>query len=196
MQRLLLPLSLAFFLLVLPAANDEVQPQDSTDVIPPFPTVDELPEIQELPNPFVFLDGRPVENRDDWVRRREEIKAILLHYQFGHAPALPSTDAIEVEILSETSALGGRAVKRAVRLRFGPDRSIQLNIGMHVPKSGTGPFPVIVHNSPDTFGVDEGIVDELVRRGYILASYKPSTFVMSRPPCCLIKPTISISLFA
>ncbi len=60
MQRLLLPLSLAFFLLVLPAANGEVQPQDSTDAIPPCPTVDELPEIRELPNRFVLLYGTPV----------------------------------------------------------------------------------------------------------------------------------------
>ncbi len=173
MERLRLPFSPAIFLFLLPVAHGQEQPQDSADAIPrSFPEVDELREIRELPNPFVFLDGTPVRSRHDWVRRREEIKAILLHYQFGHAPGLPAADAVEAETLLETDALGGRAAKRAVRLRFGPDRSIRLNIGMHVPSSEAGPFPVIVHNSPETFGVEEGIVEDLVRRGYILVSYK------------------------
>ena len=173
MEQMLLRVLLAFFLFVFAAAHGEDPLQDGADATPKFfPAVDESPEIWELPNPFVFLDGTPVKNRDDWARRREEIKAILLHYQFGHAPGLPSPGAIEAEVLSETDALGGRAVKRAVRLRFGPDRAIRLNVGMHVPKSRSGPFPVIVHNNYEPFGVEEAIVEDLVRRGYILASYR------------------------
>ena len=137
-----------------------------------FPPADELPEIKELPNLFAFFDGSPVRTRSDWERRREEIKAILLHYQFGHAPALPAPEAIEAELLSEAEALGGRAMKRELRLRFGPDRSVTLSIGMHVPRFRSGPFPVIVHNSPGTFAVDDAIVEDLVRRGYILVSYE------------------------
>ena len=34
----------------------------------------DLPEIKELPNPFVFLDGSTVKTRADWERRRKEIK--------------------------------------------------------------------------------------------------------------------------
>ena len=36
-----------------------------------------LPQIKELPNPFVFADGSPVRNREDWQRRREEIKGLF-----------------------------------------------------------------------------------------------------------------------
>lgn len=137
-----------------------------------FPSVDELPEVKELPNPFVFLDGTPVKNRKDWARRREEMKAMALHYQFGHAPALPTPDTIKAEILSESEALDGKAVKRALKLRFGPEGAISLGLGIHAPKSGVGPFPVIVHNSPGTFEVEEAIVADLVRRGYMLVSYR------------------------
>lgn len=56
MERLLWPLPLVFFVLVLPAAQGEVEPQDIADASSEgFPTVDQLPEIRELPNPFIFL---------------------------------------------------------------------------------------------------------------------------------------------
>jgi dienelactone hydrolase len=137
-----------------------------------FPSVDELPEVRELPNPFVFLDGTAVKNHGDWVRRRAEMKAMVLHYQFGHAPALPAPGTIDAEILSETETLDGKAVKRAVRLRFGASKAVSLSLGIHVPKFGKGPFPVIVHNSPGTFEVDDTILADLVRRGYMLVSYQ------------------------
>ena len=137
-----------------------------------FPPLDHLPEVAELPTPFVFLDGTPVKTPQDWERRREEMIAMVLHYQFGHAPPLPSPDAIDAEILSETDALGGKAVKRSVRLRFGPGQAVSLSLGIHVPRGREGPFPVIVHNSPDTFGVEDAIVTDLVRRGYMLVSYQ------------------------
>lgn len=158
-----------FLSLLLSATFVTIQAGDPTR---PFPAVDELPEIKELPNPFVFLDGTPVKNREDWTRRREEMKAMVLHYQFGHAPELPAPDTIKAEILSESDALDGKVAKRAVRLRFGPEQSLSLSLGIHLPKSGKGPFPVIVHNSPGTFEIEDDIVADLVRRGYMLVSYQ------------------------
>ncbi len=145
------------------------QPGDSQQT---FPSVDELPEVRELPSPFVFLDGTKVKTPKDWERRREEMKAMVFHYQFGHAPALPAPDRIKAEILSETDALDGLAVKRAVRLRFGPGDAVSLSLGIHAPKKGKGPFPMIVHNSPGTFEIEDAIVADLVRRGYMLVSYQ------------------------
>ena len=157
----------AILLLVLAFTATQAEDPQQT-----FPTVDELPEIKELPNPFVFLDGATVETPKDWERRREEMIAIVLHYQFGHAPPLPASDRIDAEFISETSALNGQAVKRAVRLRFGPNNAVSLLLGIHAPKNRRGPFPVIVHNSPGTFEVDDAIVADLVRRGYMLVSYQ------------------------
>jgi hypothetical protein len=83
-----------------------------------FPSADELPQVRELPSPFLFLDGTPVKTQEVWVRRRAEMKAMVLHYQFGHAPALSAPDAIIAEVLSETEAFAGKSTKRAVRFRF------------------------------------------------------------------------------
>ncbi|MGI9441399.1 MAG: dienelactone hydrolase family protein, partial [Rubripirellula sp.] len=137
-----------------------------------FPTVDELPEVEELPNPFVFLDGTTVKTPLDWERRREEMIAIVLHYQFGHAPPLPAPDRINAETISEATALNGQTVKRVVRLRFGPDNALSLLLEIYAPKNRHGPFPVIVHNSPGISEVDDEIVTDLVRRGYMLVSYQ------------------------
>lgn len=135
-----------------------------------FPTVDQLPAVKELPTPFVFLDGTPVETGKDWARRREEMKAMVLHYQFGHAPGLPAPESIKAEVLSD--AISGTAIKRAVQLRFGPQQDISLAVAVHLPKSGKGPFPVIVHNAPEGFEFEDAVVADLVRRGYMLVSYQ------------------------
>ncbi|MGB0579448.1 MAG: alpha/beta hydrolase family protein [Limisphaerales bacterium] len=137
-----------------------------------FPSVDELPEVKDLPNPFVFLDGTAVKDREDWARRREEMKAMVLHYQFGHAPPLPAPNMIKAVVVSETDALEGIAVRREVKLQFGPHQELSLALGIHTPKNGQGPFPVIVHNSPGIFEVEDSIVADLVRRGYMLVSYR------------------------
>jgi dienelactone hydrolase len=170
-RRSLLAIAFLFFPAFAPAQLVSAK-SPSEDPRLSFPSVDELPEVRELPNPFVFLDGTKVKTREDWERRRAEMKAMVLHYQFGHAPALPAPDTIDTEVLSETEALDGKALKRAVRLRFGPDKALSLSLGIHIPKLGKGPFPVIVHNSPGTFEVDDAIVADLVRRGYMLVSYQ------------------------
>ena len=169
--RLLIAVAVLLFSVF--ASAQVVSPEtESRDPQLTLPLVDELPNIAELPNPFIFLDGTEVNTRQDWLRRRAEMKAMVLHYQFGNAPALPLPDTIDSEILSETEVLDGQAIKRSVRLRFGPGGAISLSLGLHVPKSGTGPFPVIVHNSPGTFEVEDTIVADLVRRGYMLVSYQ------------------------
>jgi hypothetical protein len=40
-------------------------------------SADAPPAIKQLPNPFVFLDGTSVQNREDWQRRRRELKGLF-----------------------------------------------------------------------------------------------------------------------
>jgi len=47
---------------------------------------DALPEVEQLPNPFVFLDGSPVLTPADWSRRRDELKALFQAYEYGQLP--------------------------------------------------------------------------------------------------------------
>lgn len=130
-----------------------------------MPGADELPAIKELPDPFLMNNGRRVKTRADWAKRREEIKAMILYYQYGHMPPAPK-NIIAQELSSETVYDG--ATKKHILLSMGPDRKVKVNVGLIIPK-GKGPFPVILKNHPRHFGVP--IAEEIVKRGYIVADY-------------------------
>ena len=143
-----------------------------------MPGVDELPEIKELPDPFVTNDpclrrgklvpaqGGDVKTRADWDKRRKEIKAMMLYYQYGHWPPAPKN--ITAEELSSEVVYDGGATKKHILLSMGPDRMIKINVGMLIPK-GNGPFPVILKNDSSIFKVP--IADQIVKHGYIVADY-------------------------
>ncbi len=131
-----------------------------------MPGPDELPVIKELPNPFVMNNGKTVRSRKDWARRREEIREMLLYYQYGHMPPAPVN--VRAEILSSERIYDGAATKQHILLSMGPDRQIKVNVGMIIPK-GKGPFPVILKNDRKIFNVP--IAEEIIKRGYIVADY-------------------------
>ena len=131
-----------------------------------MPGVDELPEIKELSNPFIMNDGTPVKSEADWTKRREQIKAMMLYYQYGHMPPAPKN--VSAEELSSQTVYDGAATQKHVLLSMGPDKRIKVNVGMIIPK-GKGPFPVILKNDSRIFGVP--IAEEVVKRGYIVADY-------------------------
>lgn len=55
-----------------------------------MPSVEELPSIETLPDPFLFADGKhQVKNLRQWERRRQEIMALLQHYEVGALPSVP-----------------------------------------------------------------------------------------------------------
>lgn len=131
-----------------------------------LPGVDQLPVIEELPDPFVMNDGGRVQSRADWEKRREEIKEMILYYQYGHIP--PAPKKIKVQELSSETVYEGAAVKRHILLSMGPEEQIKVNVGMIIP-AGAGSFAVILKNDRRIFNVP--IAEEIVRRGYIVADY-------------------------
>ncbi len=131
-----------------------------------MPTVDTLPDIKELPDPFLMNNGRRVKTRADWAKRRKEIKAMILYYQYGHMPPAPKNITAK-ELSSETVYEGG-ATKKHVLLSIGPGKKVKVNVGIIIPK-GKGPFPVILKNDSRIFNVP--IAEEVVKRGLIVADY-------------------------
>ncbi|MFH1742313.1 MAG: acetylxylan esterase [bacterium] len=131
-----------------------------------WPGVDQLPVVEELPNPFLMNDGSMVRTEEDWLKRREEIKEIILHYSYGHTP--PPPDNLTAEIVSSKTVYGGAATEKRILLSMGPDRKVTMRIGMIVPKGG-GPFPVILKETSELGHVP--IARELIERGYIVAEY-------------------------
>lgn len=131
-----------------------------------MPGADELPDVKELPDPFLMNNGKRVKTRADWAKRREEIKAMMLYYQYGHMP--PAPKIIIAEELSSITVYDGGATKKHILLSMGPERKVKINVGIIIPK-GKGPFPVILKNDPQIFNVP--IAEEIVKRGYIIADY-------------------------
>src|SRR5260221_8622954 len=65
----------------------------------PPPGVDQLPPVPELPDPFKFNDGSRMKTKADWEKRREEIKELVLTYEYGH-PAPPPGNVTGRELSS------------------------------------------------------------------------------------------------
>lgn len=128
--------------------------------------VDHLKPVRELPDPFLMNDGTRVGTKADWARRRKEIKAMLLHYSYGHMPPAPKN--LAAKETSSEAACGGAAVRKRIVLTMGPGRKVKLRLEMIVPK-GPGPFPVIIKNTHTLDTVP--ITGEIVKRGYAVSEY-------------------------
>ena len=115
-----------------------------------MPTVNELPTIEELPDPFEWSDGRGrIENLSDWRYRRNDIKAEIEHYEIGLKPDRPDSitasyidDTLKVYITVNGETL---TLTSAVTLPEG-DGSFPAVIGMGGP---TGSLPSDIFSSRD-----------------------------------------------
>src|SRR4051812_33762287 len=54
-----------------------------------LPPVEKLPVVKELPDPFLFSDGSRVKSKEDWARRRAELEAQIMYYEYGRMPPAP-----------------------------------------------------------------------------------------------------------
>ncbi len=127
--------------------------------------MEKLPEISQLPDPFLFTSGRRVDNRKQWRKRREEIKEILLRYEYGHtAPAPEKWSAREV---SSKTWLGGRMTLVAMTLDTGAGNSLDMAVHVYRP-AGDGPFPAVLN-----IGDDGSKAAVAFARGYMLVTCSP-----------------------
>ena len=109
-----------------------------------FPEVKDLPVQTNLPDVMIMLDGTKVTTPAQWRARREELKAILEHYELGHAPPPPG-NVSGTEIQSRP-VLNGAAKFQLVHLKFGPDEKLGFDVAIFTPAKG-GPFPTIINPS-------------------------------------------------
>lgn len=112
-----------------------------------FPPVEKLPARPEFPDPLVFLDGRPVRTADEWRERREELRALFVHYMYG--PLLPRPEGPRPQVRAVfPDFFGGKATAKEVRIPLSkrPDGPA-LEMLLVLPNRRTGPAPVFVgHN--------------------------------------------------
>ncbi len=132
-----------------------------------LPGLDKLPVIKELPDPFVMNSGKRVASEGDWTKRREEIKAALLYYEYGH-PA-PSVGVAAEEVFKKNSAVPG-AVERQLLVWIGPDKKIAYRLILTIP-AGDGRFPVIVKGDLCWGRISQAMLEAAVKRGYMVAEF-------------------------
>ena len=130
--------------------------------------MDKLPEIRELLDPFVMNDGSKVRTREDWEKRRGEIRELILQYEYGRIPTEPTT-VKAVENGSEPEPQGHGIVKH-LSLSMGPGGKVTTPLVLTLPQ-GQGPFAVIVKGDLCWGRVKPEIVGQIVSRGYALAEF-------------------------
>lgn len=88
-----------------------------------------------LPDLLVDSKGKPVTSAQEWQVRREEIRGLLEREMFGKAPARPKLRVVVAE--EATSALGGKALRKQVRLALGErDDAPFLDVLVYTPAGG------------------------------------------------------------
>lgn len=110
----------------------------------PLPTFEQLKSNPELTNPLQFaFSDKKVANKDEWFNvRRPELKRLIQHYMYGFFPPAPEKVEGKVE-REDANFLGGKATKREVTLRFGPDGTPPINLLLLTP-NGKENVPVFV----------------------------------------------------
>lgn len=125
-----------------------------------------------LPDPFLMTSGRRGASRQDWEKRREEMRDVLLDVQYGHAPPIPEVTLLQeerTEVFLEES--GVHAVLVKAQLNLG---GLILNVGYWMPKEAESPLPTILINEPiwweDPFVVNN-VAGRILKEGYMLAGF-------------------------
>ncbi|MDQ3439582.1 MAG: hypothetical protein M3478_04455, partial [Planctomycetota bacterium] len=125
----------------------------------------------ELPDPFVFTDGRRVESVEDWRARRDELQKLILHHQYGDLPPAPKRTTT-VQLLSNTLRTFN-AAHHQYKLTFdnGDGRpQVSMVVDLLFPP-GDGPFPVILRGDWGWRKTPDDVTQEILARGYILADF-------------------------
>jgi len=96
-----------------------------------------------LPDPLVRESGEAVRDIEGWRRRRAEILELFRSHVFGRSPDAPEflrSEALE----SDPAALGGRAIREQVRLRFGEHGTPRVDLLIYRPATIDGAVPAFL----------------------------------------------------
>lgn len=132
----------------------------------------ELPQIKELPNPFTFADGSFVRTKEDWERRRVEIKELFQDYMYGHMPPKPEKMTIKrgERVTDEATKVTIQTLE--VKLEH-QGKSFTMNVTVALPSGAKGKVPVLIQSGG--FGGKGGAGGKRFKtftdRGYAVAEF-------------------------
>jgi endo-1,4-beta-xylanase len=135
--------SVSFFTILILTSNPCLLPAAGNDS--PKPAA-ELPRIKELPNPFIFSDGSWVRNKDDWQRRRAELKNLFQDYMYGHLPAKPKK--MTIQRTDPAVDQENNLTIQELELQLEHDGKIlTMHVRVALPQDVKDRFPVVIQSS-------------------------------------------------
>ena len=126
----------------------------------------DLPALQRLPDLFTFANGQSVKSREDWRARREELKRMLLYYQYGDMPSRP--DLVSVVDSRSQAHERGLGTMEFLTLEIDSQKKLRFRAVFYLPRH-KGPRPVILR--------EEGRIGHrkdvgmFLEKGYIFVEY-------------------------
>ncbi|HOV33005.1 MAG TPA: hypothetical protein PLX23_06550 [Candidatus Hydrogenedens sp.] len=133
--------------------------------------VADLQPFEGIPNPFQFCNGEQVKNIQDWQNRREEIRDILVFYEYGHLP--PSPKIQKSELVTEEKIFDNKYIYKEYAVFYGPP-DFKLDVMMFLPTTSIEkPAPVILFIPKFWKENDDNkeIAKKCIDRGYALCLY-------------------------
>ena len=113
-----------------------------------------------LPDPLVMRNGDPVRDAQTWwKRRRPELLALFESQVYGRTVPPPQKTRFEV-LNVDGNALGGKAVRKQIRVWFAGSDGPKMDILLYIPAGASGPVPVFVglnFGGNHTVAADPGI---------------------------------------
>ena len=125
---------------------------------------------RRIPELMAFTDGSRIDGREDWNRRRQEMKEVLCRELGGFGPSFSVSTKGEVCSRDE-NAYGGKAVKENILLKVeGEGNVFSFAFDLYMPKEEdlekvAEKAPVFVHLGPST-----PLEEEIIDNGFALAN--------------------------
>ena len=140
----------------------EVENTGADCPVPYLPSFNELPNVENLPDPFEWSDGRGrISNFSDWRYRRAEIAAEIQYYEIGEKPVRPDsiTASYADNVLTVNITVNGETLTLTSQI---------------IPPEGEGPFPAIIGmgfgtSLPDSLLSNRGIMQIPFNFGQVMA---------------------------
>ncbi|MCA9078828.1 MAG: acetylxylan esterase [Planctomycetaceae bacterium] len=132
----------------------------------PPESLDELPAVSGLPDLMTFADGTPVRSPDDWEHRRDELKAMIQYYEYGHLPPRPDRVTVEDRILGPIANCEG--TEERLTLVIGTQEQLRMRIAVYKPQTD-GKLPVLIREEHALGHIEE--VPSILERGYLFVEF-------------------------
>lgn len=132
----------------------------------PTSSVEQLPQLQGLPEVLRLADGTPVTDAASWRRRRAEIRGMMLHYQYGSMPPRPDRVTARVDkVQMHDSGLG---TENWITLSIDSQHQLSMRAVLYVPNQ-PGPYPVVIREEGSLGRTRQ--VPMFLQRGYMFVEY-------------------------